>query len=282
MEDKSEVGKEMTDKRFSLSNKYCLITGAAGLLGPEHAQAILEIDGNVILTDINMVRLKKQIKQIQLRFKDANIIYYKMDVTKLNDIKKVFNKLKKKKINVEVLIDNAAIDSKVKKRVSKNSNSFENFSLREWEKQISVGLTGSMLCSQVFGTLMSKRKKGVILNIASDLSAIAPDQRLYSLTKNQKSYKPVTYSVIKHGLIGLTKYLSTYWPDKNIRCNALSPGGIESDQSMKFKKKIKKLIPLNRMAYKSEYKSAVKFLCSDASSYMTGQNLIIDGGRSIW
>ena len=129
---------------------------------------------------------------------------------------------------------------------------------------------------------MSKRNGGVILNIASDLSVIAPDQRLYSSSKKKRNYKPVTYSVIKHGLIGLTKYLSTYWPDKNIRCNSLSPGGVELDQSKEFKKRLKKLIPLNRMAQKSEYKSAIKFLCSDASSYMTGHNLIIDGGRSIW
>ncbi len=272
----------MIDKKFSLSNKYCLITGAAGLLGSEHAEAILEVNGNIILTDINLKKLKKKVSKIKNKFKNSNIIFYKMDVTKLNDIKKVFNKLRKNKIYVDILINNAAIDAKVKKKSSKKDNSFEKFSLSEWEKQIAVGLTGSMLCSQVFGTLMSKRKNGVILNIASDLSVIAPDQRLYSLSKINKSYKPVTYSVIKHGLIGLTKYLSTYWPDKNIRCNSLSPGGVEIDQSIKFKKKLNRLIPMNRMAHKSEYKSAIKFLCSDASSYMTGQNLIIDGGRSIW
>ena len=139
-----------------------------------------------------------------------------------------------------------------------------------------------MLCSQVFGTLMSKRKKGVILNIASDLSAIAPDQRLYSLTKNQKSYKPVTYSVIKHGLIGLTKYLSTYWLGASIRCNSLSPGGVYNEQPEIFIEKLSNLIPLGRMARKDEYRSAIQFLCSDASSYMNGHNLVMDGGRSTW
>ena len=143
-----------------------------------------------------------------------------------------------------------------------------------WINRFNVMFTNIWLC-------YVQKKKGVILNIASDLSVIAPDQRLYSSSK-KKNYKPVTYSVIKHGLIGLTKYLSTYWPETNIRCNSLSPGGIELNQSIKFKKKIAKLIPLNRMAHKSEYKSAIKFLCSDASSYMTGHNLVIDGGRSIW
>ena len=272
----------MLDKKFSLNKKFCLITGAAGLLGHEHAEAILEINGNLILTDIDSKKLKKMAKNIMNKLKKANILFFKMDVTKTKDIKKVFNKLKKNKIYVEILINNAAIDSKVKGKVVRNSNSFEKFSLNEWEKQISVGLTGSMLCSRIFGSAKKKRKKGVILNIASDLSVIAPDQRLYSSSKKNKNYKPVTYSVIKHGLIGLTKYLSTYWPETNIRCNSLSPGGIELNQSIKFKKKIAKLIPLNRMAHKSEYKSAIKFLCSDASSYMTGHNLVIDGGRSIW
>ena len=272
----------MLDKKFSLSKKYCLITGAAGLLGLEHAEAILEINGNVILTDLNIVKLKSQVKRMKHKFKDADILYFKMDVSKLRDIEKVLNKLKKIKIEVDILINNAAVDAKVKKGLQKNLNSFERFSLKEWEKQIAVGLTGSMLCSKIFGSSMSKRHGGVILNIASDLSVIAPDQRLYSSSKNKKNYKPVTYSVIKHGLIGLTKYLSTYWPDKNIRCNSLSPGGVEFNQSKEFKNRLKKLIPLNRMAQKSEYKSAIKFLCSDASSYMTGHNLIIDGGRSIW
>ena len=272
----------MLDKKFSLSKKYCLITGAAGLLGLEHAEAILEINGNVILKDLNVRKLKKNADRMKVKFKNADILYFKMDVSKPGDIKKILNKLKKAEIEVDILINNAAVDAKVKKGLQKNLNSFEKFSLREWEKQIAVGLTGSMLCSKVFGSSMSMRNGGVILNIASDLSVIAPDQRLYFSTKKKRNYKPVTYSVIKHGLIGLTKYLATYWPDKNIRCNSLSPGGVELDQSKEFKKKLKKLIPLNRMAQKSEYKSAIKFLCSDASSYMTGHNLIIDGGRSIW
>ena len=128
-----------------------------------------------------------------------------------------------------------------------------------------------------------QKKGGVILNIASDLSVIAPDQRLYE-TKNSKNKncKPVTYSVIKSGLIGLTKYLSTYWADKGVRCNAISPGGVYTDQTEEFVNKISKLIPLGRMAQINEYQAAIQFLCSDASSYMTGQNLVIDGGRSVW
>jgi NAD(P)-dependent dehydrogenase (short-subunit alcohol dehydrogenase family) len=125
---------------------------------------------------------------------------------------------------------------------------------------------------------------GVILNIASDLSIISPDQRIYrktGLKDENQPVKPITYSVVKAGLVGMTKYLSTYWSDKGVRCNALSPGGIYIDQDEEFVKKLSNLIPMGRMAKKDEYRSAIQFLCSDASSYMNGQNLVIDGGRSI-
>jgi NAD(P)-dependent dehydrogenase (short-subunit alcohol dehydrogenase family) len=131
---------------------------------------------------------------------------------------------------------------------------------------------------------MASKHGGVILNIASDLSVIAPDQRLYEqegVDALMQPVKPVTYSVIKTGLIGLTRYLASYWANKNIRVNALSPGGVFNNHDIEFVKKLSKLIPLGRMAHRDEYKGAIQFLCSDASSYMTGQNLILDGGRSI-
>ena len=130
--------------------------------------------------------------------------------------------------------------------------------------------------------MVENNLEGVILNISSDLSVIAPDQRIYQNQQVTCQVKPVTYSVIKTGLIGLTRYLATYWAEKGIRCNALSPGGVRNNQSEQFIKKIENLIPLGRMANKNEYKSAIKFLCSNASSYMTGQNIVIDGGRSVW
>ena len=147
-------------------------------------------------------------------------------------------------------------------------------------------LTGAFLCSQVFGAAMVKDGKGgVILNIASDLSVFSPDQRLYrkqGLADNMQPVKPVTYSVIKAGLIGLTRYLATYWADDKVRCNALSPGGVFNGQGDEFVQRLSSLIPLGRMASKDEYRAAVQFLCSDASSYMNGQNMVIDGGRSAW
>ena len=160
----------------------------------------------------------------------------------------------------------------------------ENFPLDVWNADIAVGLTGAFLCSRIFGAEMVKQNAGVILNVASDLGVIAPDQRLYrkdGLPEEQQPVKPVTYSVVKTALIGLTRYLSTYWTDHNIRVNAISPGGVANGQPTEFTDKLHALIPMARMAHKDEYQGAVLFLCSDASSYMTGQNLIVDGGRSV-
>ena len=148
-----------------------------------------------------------------------------------------------------------------------------------------MGLTGAFLCSQVIGSEMARRNKGVILNIASDLAVIAPDQRLYrrdGLPRDQQPAKPVTYSVVKTGLLGLTRYLATYWADRGVRVNAISPGGVYNGQPDDFVSRLSALIPLARMARVDEYQGAILFLCSDASSYMTGANLVIDGGRSCW
>ena len=167
-----------------------------------------------------------------------------------------------------------------------SSSRLESFNMFDWDNQIKVGLTGALNCIKVFGTEMAtSKRKGVILNIASDLSVIAPDQRIYKkdgIPDELQQVKPVTYSVIKSGLIGLTRYVSTYWSKQGVRCNALSPGGIYNNQSEEFVSRISNLIPLNRMANKDEYQGAIQFLCSDASSYMNGQNIVIDGGRSVW
>ena len=161
----------------------------------------------------------------------------------------------------------------------------ENLTLDDWNYQVSVGLTGAFICTKYFGSKMAVNNGGVILNISSDLSVISPDQRLYKISsaeENSQPVKPITYSVIKSGLVGMTKYLATYWSANGVRVNALSPGGVYEEQDSDFVKKISDLIPLGRMAKSNEYRSAVQFLCSDASSYMTGQNIVIDGGRSVW
>lgn len=269
------------------SQKYALITGASGLLGKKHAEALLEIGTSVVLTDIDLDLLKKTKKELELIKYEGKIIYYLMDVTSEVSIKKVSNELAKENIRIDILINNAAINPKASSlKDNIRTTRLENFSIDRWDLELSVGLRGSFLCSKIFGGLMADDNKGgVILNIASDLSVIAPDQRIYEqkgLERKLQPVKPVTYSVIKSGLIGLTRYLATYWPNKDIRSNALSPGGVFNNQDKEFVKNLSNLIPVGRMAKIDEYKGAIQFLCSDSSSYMNGQNIVMDGGRSIW
>lgn len=274
-------------KKFDVTGKTALITGAAGLLGIKHASALLEIGATVVLTDINEVALESATKELSRDADATRILTKVMDVSCPDKIKVVADDLKSNGCRVDILINNAAIDPKVNDDLGLLETSrLENFPLDQWALQIGIGLTGAFLCSQAFGTAMARDGKGgVILNIASDLSVFSPDQRIYrkeGLADDIQPVKPVTYSVIKSGLIGLTLYLATYWSDKGVRANALSPGGVFNGQDDEFVQRLTSLIPLGRMAKNDDYIAAVQFLCSDASSYMNGQNLVIDGGRSIW
>jgi NAD(P)-dependent dehydrogenase (short-subunit alcohol dehydrogenase family) len=277
----------MAFDKFKLTGRTALITGAAGLLGKEHAMALLESGASVVLTDIGQVQLDKVRSELEKQFDSAQIVTYKMDVSRPEAIQAVSETLWSADTRIDILVNNAAIDPKVtgNQGIAETSR-LENFSLEQWNLQVAVGLTGAFLCSQVFGAAMAKDGEGgVILNIASDLSVVSPDQRLYrkeGLPEDLQPVKPVTYSVIKAGLVGLTRYLSTYWADDGVRCNALSPGGVFNGQGDDFVRRLSSLIPLGRMAQCDEYRAAVQFLCSDASSYMNGQNIVMDGGRSTW
>ena len=277
----------MAFDKFDLTGKTALITGAAGLLGMEHAAALLESGAKVVLTDIGETALNTARNQLVQHFDTAKILTQVMDVTQSSAIQTVAETLWKAGVRVDILVNNAAIDPKVKgdQGVLETSR-LENFPPDQWNLQVAVGLTGAFLCSQVFGAAMVKDDKGgVILNIASDLSVFSPDQRLYrkkGLPDDLQPVKPVTYSVIKAGLVGLTRYLATYWAEQGVRANSLSPGGVFNGQSEEFVQRLSALIPLGRMARRDEYRAAVQFLCSDASSYMNGQNVVMDGGRSAW
>lgn len=277
----------MAFDKFNLCGKTALITGAAGLLGIEHAAALLDSGAQVVLTDISEAALQSAHATLAQNFDITKINTKAMDVADSQRVRAVAKDLWAAGIRIDILINNAAIDPKVKgEQGVLETSRLENFPLDQWDLQVSVGLTGAFLCSQVFGSAMAQDGKGgVILNIASDLSIISPDQRLYrkqGYDESMQPVKPVTYSVIKAGLIGLTRYLSTYWADKNVRCNALSPGGVFNGQGNDFVQRLSSLIPLGRMASKDEYRAAVQFLCSEASSYMNGQNIVMDGGRSVW
>ncbi|MCS6761557.1 MAG: SDR family oxidoreductase [Candidatus Devosia symbiotica] len=260
-----------------------MITGAGGLLGWQHGAALAEIGAALILTDINIAAAEAAAQAIQSAVPGAQVNAFVLDVTSLDAITDLGNASGQ----VDILVNNAAIDPKVTSSSGvAHASRLEVFTRAQWDLEIAVGLTGAMQCAQIFGAKMAKRGSGAILNIASDLGVIAPDQRLYrpDPTRSLPSdpVKPVTYSVIKHGLIGLTKYLATYWAEHGVRVNALSPGGVFNNQNAEFVQRLTNLIPMGRMADVGEYRAAVQFLCSDASRYMTGQNLVIDGGRSAW
>jgi len=274
-------------EKFDLTGRTALITGAAGLLGLEHATALLESGASVVLTDLDKAGLAAARARLSRNANSARILSFIMDVSKPDAIRSVATDLASAGRRVDILVNNAAIDPKVRGDDGiRETSRLESFPIDQWDLQIAVGLTGAFLCGQVFGSAMARDGKGgVILNIASDLSVFSPDQRIYrkeGLTENMQPVKPVTYSVIKAGLVGLTRYLATYWAAQGVRANALSPGGVFNGQGDEFVQRLTSLIPLGRMASRDEYHAAIQFLCSDASAYLNGQNIVMDGGRSVW
>ena len=262
---------------FDLTGKVALITGGGGLLGPKHAQAIIEQGGKVILADWHEDRAKQKAEEL-----GENATYEYIDVTNKKSIEELVSKYDK----IDILINNAAKDPKVKKGGGLTPDSrFETMTEQYWQEGIDACINGTFLCSQVVSNHMLKNGGGVILNISSDLGVIAPDQRIYrkeGIDEDLQNVKPITYSAAKWAIIGMTKYLAVYFAQKGIRVNCLSPTGVYNDHPEDFVKKLSNIIPMGRMADIDEYKGAIMFLCSDASSYMTGENLVIDGGKTVW
>lgn len=272
--------------KFSLDGKVVVITGGAGLLGKKHAEAVLEAHGTAVLLDISGDGLNHAVGGLEQKYASASVCGICADITSRTSLEQARNQIISGYGKVDILINNAANNPKMEGNASNMGTiQFENFPMDIWVGDIAVGLTGAFLCAQVFGGTMVEHNRGVILNISSDLGIIAPDQRIYrkdGLREEDQTVKPVTYSVVKHGLIGLTKYLATYYAEKGIRCNALCPGGVFNGQDEEFLGKLTNLIPLGRMADIDEYKSTILYLISDASSYMTGSTIIVDGGRTCW
>ena len=271
---------------FNLSNRICIITGGAGLLGRKHAQATLIGGGIPVLIGRNEARLENTCRELKKDFPNKPVDYFSADITKQKELIKAKEYVLGKYGTVDVLINNAANNPKVE-ATSENMGAikFTNFPLNTWSQDIAVGLTGALLCCQIFGAVMENNKKGVILNISSEYGIMAPDQRLYwkaGLAEEQQTIKPVTYSVVKHGIIGLTKYLAAYWGEKGIRCNTLCPSGIFDGQDAEFLEKYIKKIPLGRMSNADDYLGIILYMISDASSFMNGATIVVDGGKSIW
>jgi NAD(P)-dependent dehydrogenase (short-subunit alcohol dehydrogenase family) len=270
---------------FSLKDKIIIVTGASGLLGREHVNAILSAGGTPILLDLNQEILDSQVYELKQLF-DQNISGYAVDITKEEMVKKNCNEIILKYGKIDGLVNNAANNPKVESSEEVNFSRLENFPIEIWNNDLDVALKGTFLCIKYYGFTISKNSNGgSIVNISSDLGLIAPDQRLYSvngLKESLQPVKPITYSVVKTGIIGITRYVSTYWPEKNVRCNAICPGGVENNQNQHFIEELKKRIPMKRMARQDEYQGIIIFLLSSASSYINGAIIAADGGRSAW
>ncbi|MDE6744824.1 MAG: SDR family oxidoreductase [Lachnospiraceae bacterium] len=283
--------------QFSLKGRVCIITGGGGLIGMKHAEAVMEGEGIPVLLDIaeeGMQRVKKCLMEEYGEKQDGKdsstaepvIETFVTDITKRGDLEEVRDILLQKYGHIDALINNAANNPKVEGG-SKNlaATKFPDFPVELWNADLAVGLTGAMLCAQVFGGVMEQQEKGVIINISSDYGLISPDQRVYrkeGIPEEEQIIKPVSYSVVKHGIIGLTKYLATYWAKKGIRVNTLCPASLANGQDEEFVKKLSNLIPMGRMSDPDEYVGTVLYMLSEASSYMTGATVVLDGGRTSW
>lgn len=269
---------------FELDGKIIVITGGAGFLGEKYAEAIAQFGGIPILLDLDIDRIEVVTSKIKTMY-SVDSLGIAVDITNEQEVNVAVSKIFKKFHKIDGLINNAAINPKVDLDKESNFSRLENFPIESWSQEVNVGLTGAFLSSKIMGPIIAKNPSGgSIINISSDLGLIAPNQSLYSidgLSPDQQPVKPITYSVIKSGLIGLSRYLSTYWPTM-VRSNVICPGGVENNQDDNFKEKIHSLIPMGRMGKSTELQGAVVFLLSDASSYINGAVLSVDGGRTAW
>jgi len=255
------------------------------LLGRKHAEAIAAYGGTPILLDINPSELIKFESELNEKY-NTNSISYVVDITNENQVEQNAKDIVDRFGRIDGLVNNAANNPKMENTNEKNFSRLENFPLDVWSQDIAVGLTGAFLCSKHYGSVIARNKNGgSIVNISSDLGMIAPDQRLYadpSAPENNQPVKPVTYSVVKTGLIGLTRYLATYWAKEGVRCNAMCPGGVENGQPDSFLEKVSSRIPMNRLARPTEYQGTLIWMLSEASSYLNGAIVPVEGGRTAW
>jgi len=256
-------------------SRNAVVTGAAGLLGIEHCKALLDLNFEITMVDSNESTMEDAATKLRSLYPNHQISTLNLDITNEGTVAEAFAN----QDAYSCLVNNAAVNLSPGEAFSK----FADLDLVQWNQELNVGLTGTMLMCKYIGSKMAQAGNGSIINVASDLSVIAPDQRIYRHIKSSSGIqyeKPISYSVVKTGLIGLTRYLASYWAEKNVRVNALSPGPVRASQDLELVENLISLIPMRRLASSSEYKSAIQFLATEGSNYMTGQNLIIDGGRT--
>ena len=263
------------EKLFGMSGKVAIVTGASGQLGGEFVRALLKAGASVAAFDRWLENPKGKLKEI----KSKKLILVKVDVTKKDSIKQGLKKVLSHLGNPNILINNAAIDTPPNAS-NLDTGPFESYPETSWQQMMDVNLKGMFLCCQVIGGHMAKTGGGSVINISSIYGMISPNQKIYEYKrkKGQIFYKPIGYSVTKSGVYNLTRYLATYWANKNVRVNTLTLAGVFNNQEKEFLDNYCNIIPIGRMANQDEYNGAILFLSSDASKYMTGANLIIDGG----
>jgi NAD(P)-dependent dehydrogenase (short-subunit alcohol dehydrogenase family) len=260
---------------FSLKGKIAIVTGACGLLGQQHCIALAEAGASVVLCDTNATSTKSQAAALGI-----NHLGIVVDVTLPESILKAKEQILTHYGKIDILVNNAAINDMFENpAASLELSKFENYPLHMWEQSMKVNVTGMFLCSQIFGTPMAEQGSGSIINIASTYGMVGPDQSIYVNKEGERAFfKSPSYPTTKGAVINFTRYLASYWGNKNVRVNSLSPGGVENNQDAYFIDNYVSKTPLGRMAKPNDYRGTLIFMASDASSYMTGANIVVDGG----
>jgi len=268
---------------FSLRNKVAVVTGSLGLLGKQHCYALAEAGAHVVVTDLDYKACDDFALSLTDEY-DVLSIGCKCQITDRASIELTKKYTLDEFGHIDILVNNAAINDIIEGHSEPAEISkFENFPLEAWNRSLEVNITGTFLCCQILGPAMTEQGFGSIINIASTYAIVAPDQSLYTMPDGvQGFYKAPSYPTTKGAVLALTRYLASYWGRQGVRVNALSPGGVKNGQDDFFVDKYSMRTPLGRMAYPSEYKGAIVFLASDASKYMTGANLVVDGGWTVW
>jgi 2-deoxy-D-gluconate 3-dehydrogenase len=263
---------------FDLSGRVAVVTGGAGFLGSGFCRTLAAAGASVVVADLQ-AEIAEEIAN-ELGTGSASI---PTDISEPESVKNMVADTLRRFDRLDILVNSAAIDPKFDEaKRGEHSTSFEDYPLELWRHSIDVNLTGAFLCSQAAARVMLQQGGGVVVNICSTYGLVGPDQRIYQREGQPAEFKPPDYSVSKAGLLGLTRYLATYFAGKNIRVNALSPGGVFNQHDRHFVEQYSSRTVLGRMAEPSELEGALLFLVSDASSYMTGSNLIVDGGWTAW
>lgn len=265
---------------FQLSGCVAVVTGGAGLLGSEFCKTLTQAGAAVVVADVNASAAT--VLAESLTQKGFHAFGVKTDVAAADSVQHMVQATLASFGRLDILVNSAVLDPKFDPQHGRQPNSFEDYPLESWNQALSVNLTGTFLCCQAAVRPMLAQGNGVIINLSSIYGLTGPDQRLYQREGQPHQYKPVYYSVTKSGVLGLTRYLATYYAGKNIRVNTLTPGGVFNDHDETFVQAYSARTVLGRMAQKDDLNGALLFLASDASAYMTGANLVVDGGWTTW